>query len=70
MYSLDEIGLLPSSNPVNINSRQECCPFNEDGNLPIFVAPMTSVLDFSNYEKFKTLERYSNYSKKIGKFER
>lgn len=53
MYSLDEIGLLPSSNPVNISSRQECCPFNEDGNFPIFVAPMTSVLDFSNYEEFK-----------------
>ena len=53
MYSLDEIGLLPSSNPVSINSRQECCPFNEGGNFPIFVAPMTSVLDFSNYEKFK-----------------
>lgn len=53
MYSLDEIGLLPSSNPVNINSRQECCPLNEDGKFPIFVAPMTSVLDFSNYKEFE-----------------
>lgn len=51
-YSLNEITLLPSYIPTDINSRSQVNPFTEDGNLPVFVAPMTSVLDENNYQKF------------------
>lgn len=52
MYSLDEIGLIPSSVPTDIRSRKQVNPFDENGKLPIFVSPMTSVLDKDNYETF------------------
>ena len=51
-YSLNEITLLPSYVPTDISSRSQVNPFTEDGNLPIFVAPMTSVIDANNYQKF------------------
>lgn len=51
-YSLNEITLLPSYMPTDISSRSQVNPFTEDGNLPIFVAPMTSVVDENNYQKF------------------
>ena len=53
MYSLDEIGLLPSSYPVDIDHRSEVNPFDENGKLPIFVSPMTCIIDESNYKEFK-----------------
>lgn len=52
MYSLDEIGILPSSKATNISSRSECSPLGDLGTLPIFVSPMTSVVDESNYQLF------------------
>lgn len=52
-YSLNEICLLPSSTPTDITSRSQVNPFDEDGNLPIFVSPMTSVLNADNLEIFK-----------------
>lgn len=52
MYSLNEIGLLPSSEPTDISSRSQVNPFTEDEKLPIFVSPMTSVLCKENYLKF------------------
>lgn len=51
-YSLNEICLLPSATPTDITSRKQVNPFDENGNLPIFVAPMTSVLNKSNYKIF------------------
>lgn len=51
-YSLNEICLLPSATPTDIISRKQVNPFDENGNLPIFVAPMTSVLNESNYKIF------------------
>lgn len=45
MYSLDEIGILPSSKATDIVSRSECDPLGDLGTYPIFVAPMTSVID-------------------------
>lgn len=53
MYSLDEIGLLPSARPVNINHRSEVNPFDENGKLPIFVSPMTCIINDDNYKEFK-----------------
>ena len=52
MYSLDEIGILPSSKATDIVSRSECDPLGDLGTYPIFVSPMTSVIDESNYQFF------------------
>lgn len=52
MYNLDEIGILPSDSPIDIVSRKECDVYTENGTLPIFVAPMTSVVDKDNYKLF------------------
>ena len=51
-YSLNEVSILPSDHPSRFNSRSEVCPYDENNKLPIFVAPMTSVLDASNFEIF------------------
>ena len=53
MYSLDEIALLPSAEPVDINHRSEVNPFDENGKLPIFVSPMTCLIDDNNYKEFR-----------------
>ena len=50
MYSFDDIGLIPSVlSPVK--SRQDVKPFI-DGKLPVFVAPMTCILDSKNFDTF------------------
>lgn len=52
-YSLNDIFIVPS--PVSvINSRSECNPFYQDGSLPLFTAPMSSVVDMTNYNLFKS----------------
>lgn len=51
-YSLNEITLLPSACLNDINSRSEVNPFTNTGNLPVFVSPMTSIIDDKNYTKF------------------
>lgn len=53
MYSLNEVSLLASATPVDINHRSEVNPFDENGKLPIFVSPMTCIIDDDNYIKFK-----------------
>lgn len=52
-YSLNEICLLPSSKPTDITSRKQVNPYDKYGNLPIFVAPMTSVINEENFGKFQ-----------------
>lgn len=50
MYSLDEIGLIPAATS-SIKHRADVNPFY--GNkLPIFVAPMTCLLNLNNWETF------------------
>ena len=49
MYSLDEIGLLPSAFPNDIEHRSEVNPFIADGKLPVFVSPMTCLIDSNNF---------------------
>ena len=51
-YSLNDISIIPASVSV-INSRSECCPYYGDGMLPLFTAPMSSVVDLNNYKLFK-----------------
>lgn len=51
-YSLNDIFVVPA--PVSdIESRSECVPYNRDGMLPLFTAPMTSVVDENNYSIFE-----------------
>lgn len=56
MYSLNEIGIIPSGTPTDINSRKQVNPKDENGKYPIFVSPMTSVINANNYEKFDNAE--------------
>lgn len=49
--SYNDVMIMPSS-VSNIESRSECNPFYDDGFLPIFTAPMSTVVDVENYELF------------------
>ena len=53
MFSLNEITLLPSAIPTDIDSRSKVNPFDNNGKLPIFVSPMTCILDNNNFGIFK-----------------
>jgi len=50
-YSLDEITLIPAR-ISEVGSRKDVNPFTEEGKLPIFVSPMTCILDGNNFTKF------------------
>lgn len=51
-YSLDEIGLRPAI-LSSIESRKQVNPYDENGKLPIFVSPMTCILDENNFKEFE-----------------
>lgn len=62
MLSLDEIGLLPTGKPSDIDTRTKINPFIKDYSntefdcdtrLPIFVSPMTSVVSKDNAKYFE-----------------
>ena len=42
-YSLQDISIMPAC-VTEINHRAECNPYNDNNKLPIFVAPMSSVI--------------------------
>ena len=50
-YSYNDVTLVPET-ISNVSSRSECNPFIKDKFLPIFTAPMASVVNFENYETF------------------
>ena len=50
-YSLQDISIMPT-HITEINHRTECNPYNDDNKLPIFVAPMSSVIDLNNAKIF------------------
>ena len=52
MFSLNEISLLPSSYPTDINSRSKINPY-DNGKLPIFISPMTCILNSDNFNTFQ-----------------
>lgn len=54
MYSLDEVGILPSSCPTQINSRKHVDCFTTNNKLPVFVAPMTCIINENNFTRFST----------------
>lgn len=50
-YGLDDICITPSR-ITSIEHRSECNPYNLDGMLPLFTAPMNSIINEQNYESF------------------
>lgn len=51
-YSLNDIFVVPA--PISdIESRSECNTYTKDGMLPLFTAPMTSVVSLDNYLMFE-----------------
>lgn len=51
-YSLNDISIVQAATS-NVSSRTECNPYYEDGFLPLFTAPMTSVVGLENYQLFE-----------------
>ena len=50
-YSYRDVTIVPAL-ISDIDSRSECNPFYKDGNLPIFAAPMDSVVDLKMYGEY------------------
>jgi IMP dehydrogenase/GMP reductase len=51
-YSLNDISVVPARVSL-INHRSECNPYTDNKMLPLFTAPMSTVVDLNNYKKFK-----------------
>ena len=51
MISLDEVVIIPSK-ISSIKSRQDVHVLDEEGKFPVFVSPMTCVIDDNNFDKF------------------
>ena len=54
----DDITVIPDI-VTDIESRKECNPYDENGYLPIFASPMTSVVSIENAEKFNEAKIYA-----------
>lgn len=50
-YSLQEITIVPKV-VSEIRTRKECIPLTSEGMLPIFTAPMASIVNMKNYDQF------------------
>ena len=51
-YTYKDLYIVPSRES-DVESRKECTPFYSDGMLPLFTAPMTSVVGIENYKLFE-----------------
>lgn len=51
-YTYKDLYIIPSALSY-VNSREECKPFYSDGLLPLFTAPMTTVVGIENYKLFE-----------------
>lgn len=51
-YSYNDVTIVPAV-VSHIRSRKQCNPFNNDGTLPIFTAPMNTVVNEHNFKKFE-----------------
>ena len=51
-YTYEDITLLPSK-ISSVKHREECIPLDENGKLPLFTAPMDTVVNHDNFSKFE-----------------
>ena len=51
-YSYNDVTIVPAV-VSHVKSRKECNPFNNDGTLPIFTAPMNTVVNEYNFKNFE-----------------
>ena len=54
LYSLNEIAIIPSDHPTKLEHRSQTNPYDKDNKLQIFVAPMTSIINESNFNTFNS----------------
>lgn len=52
-YSYNDVTIIPAI-VSEINHRSECNPFTDDMKLPIFTAPMSTVINENNFDLFNT----------------
>jgi hypothetical protein len=52
-YTYKDVTIIPSV-ITNVEHRKECNPFYEDDMLPLFTAPMDTVVNESNFSLFET----------------
>ena len=52
LYCLDDVSIIPAS-ISKISHRKQCCPFDDNYNLPIFTAPMPTVVNINNYKNYE-----------------
>ena len=51
-FDFDDITLVPET-ISSINSRKQVNPYNQTGMLPLFTAPMDTVIDRNNFNVYK-----------------
>lgn len=51
-FSYNDVMVIPAK-VSHIEHRADCDPFHKDGYLPIFTAPMSTVVNLNNYELFE-----------------
>ena len=51
-YTYKDLYIIPSALSY-VNSREECKPFHSDSFLPLFTAPMTTVVGIENHKLFE-----------------
>lgn len=51
LYTLNDVAIMPSATS-SVDHRCDCNPYMEDDMLPLFTAPMSTVVNTKNYKKF------------------
>lgn len=65
LYGLDDFSIIPAI-VTDIEHRSECSPFYKNGDLPLFTAPMASVVNYDNWNKYNELNIHSIVPRTIG----
>lgn len=63
--SLDELTIVPAV-MSNISSRSQCNVYDDNNKLPIFVSPMTSIINKDNFKVFDDAGVYPIYPRGVG----
>ena len=56
-YTYDDVTIMPCR-ISDIEHRSECIPYDENGMLPLFTAPMNTVVGIDNFDKFQKEKIY------------